>query len=328
MTRPRVGVVGTGHWGRNLARNFHQLGALGALCDVDVERLLATAARYPLARTYEHIDVLLDDSQVDAVVIATPSSTHGALARQVLNTEKPVFVEKPLCLDLREAGELKQMVRAKRLLLMVGHLLLYHPAFVALKEFIRSGRLGELRYVYSHRLNFREVRGDDDALWDFAPHDLSMLLSLVGELPAYVTTSGGSSVDPPIPETTLSHLSFSSGLHAHVFVSWVHPHKDQRLVIVGEEGMVIFDDVLPAPNKLRFYPHEVNWHDGVPAISRDDALPIPYQDAEPLAVECAHFLDCITNDRLPLSNIDEAMDVLAVLDACQRSMQSSQPVTI
>jgi UDP-2-acetamido-3-amino-2,3-dideoxy-glucuronate N-acetyltransferase len=328
MNGPRIGVVGTGQWGRNLVRNFSSLGVLGALCDTDGERLSAIAREFRVSQTYRDIDGLLDDKNVDAVVIATPSATHGALARKVLSTEKPVFVEKPLCLDLGEGQELKSIVSAKQLLLMVGHLLLYHPAFVALKQFIHSGKLGELRYIYSHRLNFLEVRGDNDALWDFAPHDLSMLLSLVGELPTYVTTSGGSSVDPPIAETTLSHFSFASGLHAHVFVSWVHPHKDQRLVIVGEEGMVIFDDVLPAPNKLRFYPHAVDWQGGVPAIARDEALPIPYDNTEPLAVECTHFLDCITHDRAPLSDIDEAMKVLAVLDACQRSMESGQPVTI
>ena len=328
MNLPRVGVIGTGSWGRNLVRNFSTLGALSALCDVNDATLSTLSAQFPEASIHQDLGAMLADPSVEVVAIATPSTTHAPLAKQVLYAERPVFVEKPLCRDLAEAEELKRIVDAKSLLLMVGHLLLYHPAFVALKEFVHSGRLGSLRYVYSHRLDYRDVRGPDDALWDFAPHDVSMLLNLVGEMPEYLTTSGGSAADPPVAETTLSHLSFPGGLHAHVFVSWVHPHKDQRLVVVGEEGMVIFDDVLIGENKLRFYPHAIDWRDGVPAITREGAIPIPYATDEPLAAECAHFLDCVTTGKSPRSNIDEAMRVLNVLDACERSMETHQPVTL
>ena len=328
VNQPRIGVVGTGSWGRNLVRNFSSLGALGALCDVNGDTLNTLSAEFPEANTHHDLVAMLADPSVEAVAIATPSTSHAPLAKQVLYSERPVFVEKPLCTDLAQAQELKVIVDAKRLLLMVGHLLLYHPAFVALKQFVRSGRLGALRYIYSHRLDYRDVRGPDDALWDFAPHDVSMLLNLVGEMPEYLTTSGGLAADPPVAETTLSHFSFPAGLHAHVFVSWVHPHKDQRLVVVGEEGMVIFDDVLTGENKLRFYPHAVDWRDGVPAITREGVIPLPYATDEPLAAECAHFLDCLTTGKSPRSDIDEAMRVLSVLDACERSMATHQPVTL
>ncbi len=328
MNQPGVGVVGTGNWGRNLVRNFSNLGALSALCDANGDTLGVLSAQFPHADTHQDLGSMLADPKVEAVVIATPSKTHAMLAKQVLYARRPVFVEKPLCTDLAQALELKTIVDEKRLPLMVGHLLLYHPAFVALKDFVRSGNLGPLRYIYSHRLDYRDVRGPDDALWDFAPHDVSMLLNLVGEMPEYLTTSGGSTADPPVAETTLSHFSFPDGLHAHVFVSWVHPHKDQRLVVVGEEGMVIFDDILIGESKLRFYPHAVDWRDGVPAITREGAIPIPYAQDEPLAAECAHFLDCLTTGKPPRSDIDEAMRVLAVLDACERSMETHQPVTL
>lgn len=325
---PRVAVVGTGRWGRNLVRNFAELGALGALCDADVAVLNALGERYPGVARYESVEAALADPGVDAVAIATPSASHGALVRRVLDSGRAVFVEKPLCMDLAEGEALRRLAESRGLVLMVGHLLLYHPAFVALRELVHDGGIGELRYLYSHRLNFRGHGGEDDALWDFGPHDVSMILSLVEELPARVTTGGGAAVHPEVADTALLHFSFPSGLQAHVFASWVHPFKDQRLVVVGAGGMIVFDDVLPGPKKLLLYPHAVDWSAGVPTVTRAEAVPIPYRGIEPLAAECAHFLDCVRTGRNPQSDAGEAVRVLAVLDACRRSLAAGAPVEL
>jgi len=320
----RVAVIGTGRWGRNLVRNFHALGALAALCDRDAAVLGDLAARFPV-RAFSEGEAVFADPDVDAVAIATPSRSHGPLVRAALQADKAVFVEKPLCMSLVEAGELRRLAQARGQVLMVGHLLLYHPAFVALREFVLDGGIGALRYIYSNRLNFRGHGGEDNALWDFAPHDVSMILALVGELPLRVVSSGGSAVHPQLADTLLAHMSFAGDLQAHVFASWVHPFKDQRLVVVGEGGMVVFDDVLPGPKKLLCYPHAVDWSNGVPTVNRAEARPIAYHNAEPLALECQHFLDCVASGHDPRSDADEGWRVLAVLDAFERSLASGQP---
>ncbi|MCC7410326.1 MAG: Gfo/Idh/MocA family oxidoreductase [Gammaproteobacteria bacterium] len=322
----RIAVLGTGRWGRNLVRNFAELGALAALCDSAPALTAPLAARYPGTAVYHDLDALLADGSVDAVAIATPSRSHGALARRVLEAGKSVFVEKPLSMDLAEAGDLRRLAAAGRGVVMVGHLLLYHPAFVALREHVGAGGIGALRYLYSHRLNFRSQANGDDALWDFVPHDLSMILALAQALPVRVMASGGPSVHPGVADTLLAHFTFAGGLQAHVFASWVHPYKDQRLVVVGEGGMIVFDDVLPGPKKLLLFPHEVEWTGEVPSINRAEAIPIAYASAEPLALECRHFLDCVVSRRPPLSDVEDGYRVVAVLEACERSLAAGLPV--
>lgn len=296
------------------------MDALGAICDQDEAALERLKQRHPQVTTYSTLDRLLADDAIDAVVIATPSHSHGEIAHQVLSSGRHVLVEKPLCLHLADALPLKDLAESNGLTLMVGHILLYHPAYQALKRFVADGGLGEVRYMYAHRLNFRSVRSPDNALWDFAPHDISMMLDLVGELPTSVAASAGSSVDPEVSDTTLSRFEFPGGLAAHVFVSWMHPIKDQKLAVVGEQGMAIFDDVLPIGEKLLFYPHEVDWQGEVPTLNRADAVPLPFPTSEPLAAECRHFLECIETGSQPRSDFAEAWDVLSVLDACERSL--------
>ena len=316
-----LAVVGAGHWGRNLVRNFSALGALRAVCDTD------SAVRGGLAlpadiRWETDPAVLFSDPQVDAVAIATPAASHGALTRRALDAGKHVFVEKPLCLDLAEAEELGALADRVGRTLMVGHLLLYHPAFDALSVELASGRLGALRYVYSTRASLGKIRREENALWSFAPHDVSMILALAGTMPDRVFSAGGSWLHPPVADTSLTHLSFPGNVQAHIFVSWLHPYKDQRLVVVGSDGMAVFNDVEKAERKLVRYAHTVGWNGAVPAIDQAEATPLKYEHQEPLARECAHFLDCIVSGRRPRSCAREAWRVLSVLDACQRSLSS------
>jgi len=323
-----VGVVGVGRWGRNLVRNFASQGALGAICDKDPQALRSVAALYPEAAAYSDIDDCLEASGIDAFAIATPSTTHGRLALRVIENDKAVFVEKPLCMNYTEARMLVSELSRRPVTLMVGHLLLYHPAYVALREFVNHGGLGEVRYIYSHRLGFRTNRGDGDALWDFAPHDLSMILGLVDAEALQVVSSGGDSVESGVTDTNLSQITFASGLQAHLFVSWVHPFKDQRLVVSGTTGTAVFDDVLPGSKKLYHYPHVVEWGQAGMAVNREQARAIDYVTAEPLALECAHFLDCVARGNEPRSGLGDALKVLAIIDACERSLESGQPVAV
>lgn len=326
---PRTAVIGTGHWGRNLARNFHALGALAALCEVDDTARAAQAALYPEAAALAEAADIWADPAIEAVAIATPAATHGALVAQALEAGKHVFVEKPLCLDVADGARLKDRAEAAGLTLMVGHLLLYHPAFEALGAAVAEGRLGELRYLVSNRLSLGKIRREENALWSFAPHDISMILKLAGRLPDRVVSNGATFLSPSVADTTLSHLSFGDGLQAHLFVSWLHPYKDQELVVVGSQAMAVFDDVARGPDKLRLYRHRVGWDGALPAIDKAAAEPLPYDTStEPLRNECAHFLDCVAQRRRPRSDAAEGLGVLTVLDACQRSLASGQPVDL
>lgn len=324
----RVGVIGTGHWGKNLLRNFRTLGALGALCDIDGTAREWAAAAYPDADAYASAGELLTDKTIDAVAIATPPATHGELALQALDAGKHVFVEKPLCLDLDQAELLRTRSRETGLSLMVGHLLLYHPAFVVLQNAVHDGLLGVIRYIYCNRLSLGKIRREENSLWSFAPHDISMILTLTGRMPRRVITSGGTYLSATVADTTLSHLSFEDGMQAHIFVSWLHPYKDHRMVIVGLDGMIVFDDVSDGERKLLHYPHEAKWKGDLPVVNKAAPQPLPYDGREPLAVECEHFLTCLADGRTPLTDVDEGRRVLTVLDACQRSLNSGQPVTL
>lgn len=324
----RIGVVGLGHWGPNLARNFAAQGALAALVDSQADVLARISAQYPDARAFPDLDSLLASKEVNAVAIATPAETHGALVAKALAAGKHVFVEKPLCVDLTEGRVLGANAARRGLILMVGHLLLYHPAFLALKALVESGRLGTTHYIYSNRLSLGKIRREKSALWEFAPHDVSMILSLMSRMPDRVMTNGGSYLLPDIADTTLSHLSFPGGAQAHVFVSWLHPYKDHRLVVVGSKGMATFHDSESAERRLLFYPHAVGWNGDLPTVTKATAEPVPYGAEEPLALECHHFLECIAERRRPRSDAAEGLRVLGVLDACQRSLAAGRPVAL
>jgi len=247
----RVAAIGCGYWGRNLVRNFAELGALAAICDPD------TAAAGPLARRHGVPLVetarVLDDPAIDGVAIAAPAVAHAELARRALEAGKHVFVEKPLALAVAEAEQLCELAERHERCLMVGHLLQYHPAFIKLRDLVRQGALGRLQYLYSTRLNLGKVRREEDILWSFAPHDISMILSLVGAEPSAIATQGGFYLHDAIADVTTTHLASPGGERAHVFVSWLHPFKEQKLVVIGDRAMAVFDDGEAWSGKLRLY---------------------------------------------------------------------------
>jgi len=325
---PRVGAIGLGHWGQHIARNLNALGALAVMCDSDEATRGRFAEAYPAAQVAGSFEQVLGRHDITAVMIATPASTHGALVDQALDAGKHVFVEKPLCLDVAEAERLAVKAAAAGRVLMVGHLLLYHPAFQALLAVVRRGDLGRLRYIYSTRASLGRIRRQENALWSFAPHDISMTLQLSGRLPERVVANGGNYLSEEVADTTLSHLEFGDGLQAHVFVSWLHPYKDHRLVVVGDGAMAVFNDVASGPDKLLLYRHKAHWDGDLPIVAKADAVPIPYDDDEPLARECRAFLSAVQDGVPPPSDAAEGVRVLRVLDACQRSLNTGGPAKL
>jgi len=318
-----IAVIGAGYWGKNLIRNFFELNALKVICDKDEASLKQMRKLYPSCDSCTSLTDVLSRDDISGVVIATPAETHFMLARKVLQSGKHVFVEKPLTLSGKDAEELIDLAKKKNLVLMVGHLLQYHPAFIKLKQLAQEGELGRINYIYSHRLNLGKIRREENILWSFAPHDISMILALAGEEPESVIATGGNYLHKKIADVTTTHLEFSSGLKAHVFVSWLHPFKDQKLVVVGDQKMAVFDDTLPWEEKLLIYPHHVNWEHNVPVPTRGVPERVSISFAEPLKLECEHFLDCVEKRKPALTNGEEGLRVLKVLNASERSLNEN-----
>src|ERR1035441_7735201 len=323
---PHIAVVGNGYWGRNLVRNFREVGALAMICDESPAAEASAREKYPeIPFTRSYADVL-SDASLQAVVLATPAVTHYAMARQGLDAGKDVFVEKPLALAVSEGAALVDLAARCGRILMVGHILQYHPAVRRLKDLIQAGSLGRLQYVYSNRLNIGKIRAEENILWSFAPHDISVMLALLGEEPAQVICEGGCYLNDRVADVTLSQFLFPSGVRAHVFVSWLHPFKEQRLVVVGSEKMAVFDDT--AANKLVLYPHKVEWKNRVPTAVKAESEVVPLDAAEPLKEECRHFLECVASRRNPETDGLEGIRVLRVLNACQQAMETRKAVDL
>jgi len=324
---PRVGVVGAGDWGRNLVRNFHALGALQIVCDLSEGTLKRIRQAYSVATTTDYAAVLEDES-VDSVVVAAPAAQHYALALQALEARKHVFVEKPLALRCAEGRQLVNLSNEHNLVLMVGHILEHHPAVAELNRLVEQGHLGKIQYIYSSRLNLGKLRTEENILWSFAPHDISVILRLLGDQPLRCTAQGGSYLNPPTVDTTLSTLEFPSGAKAHIFVSWLHPFKEQKLCVIGSQQMAVFDDLEPE-KKLVVYAHRINWLERKPVAERDGGQVIPVSKEEPLRKECEHFLDCVRTGSRPRTDGETALRVLEVLDACERSLRDGgAPVAV
>ena len=329
-TAASIAVIGSGSWGKNLVRNHAELGSLQMVCDAAETVLSKLRTQYPHIKTCVSPSEVLSDPSIQGVVIATPAETHYSLARECLLAGKHVYVEKPMALDDREGADLVALSQDQKLILMVGHLLQYHPVFIRLKELAASGCLGRINYIYSHRLNLGKIRREENALWSFAPHDISMILALTGEQPECVMATGGNYLHKQIADVTTTHIEFPSGIRAHVFVSWLHPFKDQKLIVVGDRKMAVFDDTAPWSDKLLLYPHEIVWKDHIPVPSRGEperVVGIP--EEEPLRLECQHFLHCISNGTHPITDGREGLRVLEVLNASQRSLnQQGQKISL
>lgn len=317
-----LALVGAGYWGKNLARNFHALGALHTLCDRSAEVLGSYGPEYTGVRKTANFEQVLADPEIRKVAIAAPAALHYALAKAALLAGKDVYVEKPLCLDIAEAEELVALAQRQGRILMVGHLLQYHPCVLELQRMIGQGELGRVQYITSNRLNLGKIRQEENALWSFAPHDISVILSLVGgQMPQQLRCTGEAYLTPRVADTTLTTFRFADGVRAHIYVSWLNPFKEQKLTVVGSRGMVVFDDTKPWAEKLVMHRDYLTWADGrVPTPSKAAGQPVTVPEREPLREECAHFLASCRERTTPRTDGAEGLRVLRVLKAAQSSL--------
>lgn len=321
-----IAVIGCGNWGKNLSRVLHKLGALYAVCDIDPTRALAFGELYNVP--HYNLEQILSMKEIDGVVIATPSTTHYEVGLACLRSNKHVFMEKPLSLTTQHATLLQQLAKKQQRVLMVGHLLQYHPAFNALKKLKHEGVLGELQYIYSNRCNFGKFRTEENVLWDFAPHDVSMILSLIEDMPQRVYASCANHLMHTSLDTTCIQMSFANNFKAHIFVSWLHPFKEQKLIVVGSKAMAIFDDTQPLESKLRLCPLPAEWSDGLPRPFPFEGENVKFEVSEPLMNECREYLDAIQLKTQPLTDGLEGINVMTVLEAAEQSMKIDEPVNI
>jgi len=316
MTTSNVAVVGCGYWGRNLVRNFADLGVLGAVVDANPTAAKIEADKYGVAA--KTLDEALADSGITGLAVAAPAELHADIALKAFAAGKHVFVEKPIALSIADAEAMREAATKAGRALMVGHLLRYHPAFETLLGLVRSGELGELQYAYSNRLSLGKFRTEENTLWSLAPHDVSMLLALFGEEPVSVSGSGGAFVTPGVEDEYRLDMTFKDGRRAHVFTSWLHPFKEHRLVVVGDKGMAVFEDSLAGKEKLRLFRHQIDTCGRAPEPKKAEPDFVPYPVSEPLRNECQHFLDCCDGKAKPRTDANEAIAVLRVLMAAGR----------
>jgi UDP-2-acetamido-3-amino-2,3-dideoxy-glucuronate N-acetyltransferase len=329
VPQPSLALVGAGYWGKNLARNFNALGALHTLSDSSQATLDSYGTDYELVQKLSKFEDVLANKAIAQVAIAAPAILHYKLAKAALEAGKDVFVEKPICLDLAEARSLVALAADKQRVLMVGHLLQHHPLVQELHQLIARGELGKLHYITSNRLNLGKIRREENALWSFAPHDISVILSLAGgQLPETVRCMGGEYLNQGVADTTMTFLQFAGGIRAHVYVSWLNPFKEQKLTVVGSHGIAVFDDTRPWNEKLLMYRQYLTWTNGqIPTPSKAKAEPVIVQEAEPLRAECQHFLTCCQERRAPRTDGAEGLRVLEVLQAAQRSLEHDGDAT-
>lgn len=317
MAEVAVAVVGCGYWGKNLVRNIHALGALRMVVESQTAAHAKVKELVPGVPVSAAFEEALRDDAIKGVMIATPAETHYALVRQALEAGKDVFVEKPLTIRVDDCRELVRLAEKKNRILMVGHLLEYHPAIRKIHELIAEGVLGKLYYIISNRVNLGKIRTEENALWSFAPHDIAIVLRLVGQMPFEVVATGGSYLQPNIADVTVTQMLFDNGMRAHIFVSWIHPFKEQKLVVIGSRNMVSYDDV---NKELLLYDQRVEIKDGLPVPLKGQGKKVEFPADEPLRIECRHFLDCIRERRTPLTDGPSGLRVLEVLQAAQRSL--------
>jgi predicted dehydrogenase len=324
----RIALIGCGYWGKNHARNLSALGVLALICDPSEAGRAKAKELAPDADISDKPESAFERDDIDAVVIATPAQTHCDLALKAFASGKHVLVEKPMALTYADAAKMNEAAIGHGRVLMVGHLLEFHPAITKIKELIADGSIGKIQYLYSNRLNFGKIRTEENALWSFAPHDIALIHRLTGAVPFEVTCTGGSYITPNLADVSISNLHFVNGVRAHIFVNWLNPFKEQKLVVIGDKKMAVFNDTEPV-EKLVIYNQHVEFDGRMPILEQADREIIELPTAEPLRAECEAFLEAIRTGTAPLTDGESGMNVLRVLQACQISLQSNgRPVNI
>ena len=315
--KKNIAVVGCGYWGKNLVRNFYELGVLASICDPSIEIVEQYSKQYSVQN--HSFSEIITNSNIKGVVLAVPAKHHAAMAIDALKNGKHVFVEKPLAMNEAEASLMIETAKENKVQLMVGHLLQYHPVFKKVKDIVQSGEIGEINYIYSNRLSFGKVRTEEDVIWSFAPHDISMILSIANQEPEFVTTHSTAILQDNIADTATIHITFKSGLKSHISVSWLYPYKEQKLVVIGKTAMLVFDDTKSWNEKLSIQRYQAEINQGSPMLKKDDLEFIKVIEDEPLKNECQHFIDVVENNIKPFTDEYEGLQVLKVLTAATQS---------
>lgn len=324
--KKNIAVVGCGHWGKNLVRNFYELEVLASICDPNTEIVEQYSKQYRV-QNHSFLEII-NDPNIKGVVLAVPAKHHATMAIDAMKQGKHVFVEKPLAMNEAEATLMIKTAKENKVHLMVGHLLQYHPVFKKVKEMVLGGEIGEIDYIYSNRLSFGKVRTEEDVIWSFAPHDISMILSLANQDPEFVTAHSTAILQENIADMATIHITFKSGLKSHISVSWLHPYKEQKLLVIGKKAMLVFDDTKTWNEKLSIlrYQPEIN-HDS-PSIKKDDLALIKVIEDEPLKNECQHFINVVENNLKPLTDEHEGLKVLKVLTSAVQSKKENKTIKI
>jgi UDP-2-acetamido-3-amino-2,3-dideoxy-glucuronate N-acetyltransferase len=322
-----IAVIGGGYWGKNLIREFNNCGILHTICEINEDALTIYQQQYPKIHLTKDWSTILENQEIDSVCIALPAEMHYRFAKEALCANKHVYVEKPLCLDEKEGEELVKLSLEKGKILMVGHLLHYHPAVIKMKELIKEGKIGKVKNIVSNRLSHGIFRTSENVLWSFAPHDISVILSIIGESPNSVICSGTDIITKGIMDITNSILKFED-VYVNINVNWLCPYKEQKMSIIGEKGMILFDDTNPT-EKLKYFSEYLDFKGKFPIPVKDKFEVIQLDNQKtPLRTECEHFKQSVENNRAPITNGEEGLRVLRVLKALQESLDKNAEVKL
>ena len=314
--KANIGLVGCGYWGKNLVRNFSNLNALKSICDSNKDLASKLSAEFSIPTMT--FDEMLNDNGIEAVVIASSADSHASLALACLNANKHIFIEKPIAMNINDANLIVEKAEETGLKVMIGHIMHYHPIFKRLKEMTLSGDIGDIRYIYSNRMAFGKFRNIEDVIYSIAPHDVSMILSLMDEFPKKISSNKSSFLQEEINDIAAINLEFANNRKAHINVSWLNPFKEQKLVVIGSDGMIVFDDTIEWKKKLVIYKHKIDWHDNFPIPNAADPEYIEVNEKEPLNEECKYFINLINSDIANITDAKEGRNVLKVLEAARK----------
>jgi predicted dehydrogenase len=313
-------VIGGGRWGQNHIRTLFEMGNLGGIVEANPKRLQELLEQYPV-KGFQDVEMALKED-FDGFTIAAPAPLHYDIAKLLLEHGKSVLVEKPMTLSSETSLELVELAKAKGAQLMVGHVLLFHPAIVKIKELIDNGKIGELYYIYSNRLNLGTVRTEENVFWSFAPHDISVLNYFVGEISECIESKGAKFLQKNVYDYTMTQLTYPNNIHAHIFVSWLHPFKEHRMVVIGSRGMISFEDSSPE-KEIKFYNKHIEFEQGIPIKVENPTEIIPYEQKQPLTEELKYFVENL-DKKIEISDGRSGYEVVKVLEKAQELIDEKQ----
>jgi UDP-2-acetamido-3-amino-2,3-dideoxy-glucuronate N-acetyltransferase len=323
MLKQSVCVVGAGYWGKNHIRTLHELGSLGGIVEQNEDLLDQITNQYPDAKTYLNIGEALDNKEFVGFTVATPAETHHDIAVQIIKSGKHVLVEKPLCLNIKDAENMVNLAKQYKVNLMVGHVMLFHPAIMKIKELISKGIIGKLQYIYSNRLNLGQVRTQENVFWSFAPHDISIFQYFTNIFPEEIKANGSSFLQKGIHDSTLTQLKYPNGVEGHIFVSWLHPFKEHRLVVIGSDAMITFEDSAKG-KPLKLYSKKFNMSSGLPEKIDGPMKKIKYEEKMPLSEELKYFVEHLDGAVLQIANGQHALEVNKVLVEASKQLENHE----